>query len=150
MQYMSYSTACCAGSELQLWDVIWHSMAALQQEQDSSDIINSNRWHCLQSYQPSSTADKWHVLFMVLKSSSSSMRSSNPFLGCLEAETVINLWWHATFHYTALSMLYTVNSHKAAALHCNWIFFSTPLCCVTLSLKHTVLPPLDTHKTQSM
>ena len=64
---------------LQGQNVIWHNMDALQQQQASSDIINSNLWHCLQSYQPSSTAVQWQVLFMVLKSSSS-MKSSNAFV----------------------------------------------------------------------
>jgi hypothetical protein len=39
---MSSGTGSSAGSELQLWNVIWHNMAAFQQQQASSDIINSN------------------------------------------------------------------------------------------------------------
>jgi len=37
MQYTSCSTACSAGQ-----NVMWHNMGALQQQQASSDIINSN------------------------------------------------------------------------------------------------------------
>jgi len=76
---MSSGTACSPGSELQLLNVIWHNMAAFQHEQDSSHIINNYLWHWLQSYQPSSTAEEWQVLVMVLKESPS-MRSSNTFV----------------------------------------------------------------------
>jgi len=187
--HMSCGTACSAGSELQHCNVIWHNMAAFQHQQASSDIINSNLWHAfshtnLQAQQMTDKCCLWYLNHHHPWDPQMHLKA------CLAAETVINLWWHAAFHYTAFCMIYTINSYeeftvtriqffecqrggrtcvflvtvwhnngvwrrkfsyKAATLLCNWIFFSTHRCCVTLSLKTRKFCHLfDTQKTESM